>query len=93
MCGGALYSALMRMIRLFVVLAMAWGLGTGAASAQAPKDPRAGIFFGGGATYLTVPKGVSRKMGPRPSKGDGTATSRRRRSGSWPVMCPRGRER
>ena len=29
-----------------------------------PTDPHAGLLIGGAATYVTVPKGVSRKMGP-----------------------------
>src|SRR5438094_396922 len=33
-------------------------------AAAQQKDPRAGLEIGGSATYLTVPKGVSRKMGP-----------------------------
>jgi hypothetical protein len=36
---------------------------TAPAAAQR-KDPRAGVEIGGRAAYLTVPKGVSRKLGP-----------------------------
>ena len=46
-----------------LVLAGLIGLSAAPAFAQAAPEPRGGIEFGAGATYLTVPKGVSRRMG------------------------------
>ena len=60
-------------IRALCAASVVGALSAAPAAAQAPppappraqpKDPHAGLLIGGAATYVTVPKGVSRKMGP-----------------------------